>query len=542
MPDEWLPGVERLDCSDRGLGLGYGNDTHAYHTAHTFETGAKGYNFSAMAGAKYLSVTNNLAHFTMNPVLGGIVQLLPMTMGARTLRVTDPVSGITSETNRRGRVHAQTEFIANAARPFTLDLTRVGQDDLILLMNFLRSWGIPDRWAWYEQPPPPYPGGSVPRRWPDQSGHAYHSGWPVNDHGDPGAILAPWIAERITVSEEPPMTTVLSYPAKSQIKTNQFWTQLEAVMRQEGFQIYCGPSYVRSGACRKGKHGHWDQSRHWVARALDIGRDPNSSTPISQYEKTHLTAKALHLRDLYGSAIGLILDRANDHKDHLHADDGQSGYQVNFTNDYKAIGDELVYGRKDAKVGAFQTKMRQAGFSLAVDNSFGPATFSAAKEMQAAEGLRPDGIIGPLSYRGLDARIARLTRTTTTTTTRRVTTTTTTRRPAPTTTTTTTVRGAPPVRVTRISGGNRYETGRALDEQRRDYFDPTKVYLASTGTDDLALAGGDGRVLSTSGTALPTATRARLRSILVRELVIVGGTASISEAVVTAAVQAAETI
>lgn len=70
MSDLWMPGVQRLDCSDRGLALGYVNNTDAYHTWHSFETGTKGYNYSAMAGARYLSSTNNLAHFTFNPVLG----------------------------------------------------------------------------------------------------------------------------------------------------------------------------------------------------------------------------------------------------------------------------------------------------------------------------------------------------------------------------------------------------------------------------------------------------------------------------------------
>lgn len=193
----WMPGVQRLDCSARGLGLGFGNNTDAYHTWHTFEGIPANYNYSPMAGARYLSSTNKLAHFTFNPVLGGIVQLLRADQGARTLQAGP--RGLPNEqmqTNARGRRHFQTEVLANAARPWTLDLTRAGLDDLTRLMNFMRAHGVVDQWAWRDvvRPAATYAEANRVgyRRMPDRSGHAFHSKWPWNTHWDPGAIAAPW--------------------------------------------------------------------------------------------------------------------------------------------------------------------------------------------------------------------------------------------------------------------------------------------------------------------------------------------------------------
>lgn len=170
MPDLWLPGVTRLpDVPARALGIGLrqDNSTHRIHDWHTFES--KGYKMTALAGARYLNSSGKWGHFVWNPVLGGLVQLLPMNVGGWLLRARDiDGDGDIEHTNGWGAVHAGTEVIGDAARPFHLDMTRAGQDDLIRLMNFLRSWSIPDRWAWRDQPPPAYPSGSVKRRNPEQ--------------------------------------------------------------------------------------------------------------------------------------------------------------------------------------------------------------------------------------------------------------------------------------------------------------------------------------------------------------------------------------
>ena len=191
MPDLWLPGALRVPGNNGLIAGAGGGKGKRFHTWHSFEAP---YTFSpdCLAAARYLNSQGSTSTFCYHPITGAIAQLLPMNQAARTLRVKDPSTGKFADVNRHGDIHAQTEAIAYARRPFTLDLTEDGRRGLEKLVNFLRTWDIPDQWAWADQPPPVYPGGSVPRRWPEQSGHAYHAGWPVNNHGDPGAITAPW--------------------------------------------------------------------------------------------------------------------------------------------------------------------------------------------------------------------------------------------------------------------------------------------------------------------------------------------------------------
>lgn len=179
MPDLWMPGVKRMP-SGRTVPLN-GNGRRIF-TWHTFECP---YTWTATAGAQYLIQQGSDPHFVFHPISGEIIQLLPMNTGARTLRGGNYI------TNRYGSVHAQVEVIGYAKSPFTADLTPQGKAGLKRLLDFLRSWGIPDQWA-FDAPPPPYPGGRVRRGSPIRDGHAYHAGWIGNDHSDPGAIANPW--------------------------------------------------------------------------------------------------------------------------------------------------------------------------------------------------------------------------------------------------------------------------------------------------------------------------------------------------------------
>jgi hypothetical protein len=150
-------------------------------TWHTYEAP---YRLTAAQGAASLIRAGNEAHFVFHPH-GGLVQLLPATVAARTL--ANPSGGV--QTNRLGRVHLQVEVIGYASCPFTSDLTAKGRADLQRLVNFARAHGIPDMWP--AGPPPAYPGGRSARSvatWVTRSGHYGHSQVPENDHGDPGAI------------------------------------------------------------------------------------------------------------------------------------------------------------------------------------------------------------------------------------------------------------------------------------------------------------------------------------------------------------------
>lgn len=180
MPDQWMPGVTRADTGRR-LSMRGGP---ALFTWHTFEA-PYSYSPDLRAAVRYLSSQRSDPHFVFHPITGALVQMLPASTGGRTLRAP----GV--NTNTHGRTHMQVEVIAYASRPWTQDLTAAGAHTLSQLLEFLRSWDIPDRWS-HGVRPPRYPGGRVIRRQPTQSGHFHHAGWVGNDHGDPGAIADPW--------------------------------------------------------------------------------------------------------------------------------------------------------------------------------------------------------------------------------------------------------------------------------------------------------------------------------------------------------------
>ena len=54
----------------------------------------------------------------------------------------------------------------------------------------------------------------------------------------------------------------------------------------------------------------------------------------------------------------------------------------------------LSYGSKGSDVAAMQQQLRNAGYNIAVDGSFGPATQAAVKDYQSKNGLAVDGIVG----------------------------------------------------------------------------------------------------------------------------------------------------
>lgn len=178
MPDLWIPGAIVVPCSlDGGSMMGTGEK---YATIHTFES--KGYNLSAVDGAKRLVAAGNGCTGTFNPVTGQIAQMVPGNRASRTLRNLS--GGV--QTNRAGSFHAQFEVIGDAARPWTQDLTDAGRIGLAKIIAWLDSWGVPRIWP--AGNPPAYPGGYQNRIAPGPSGYYGHSQWKENTHGDPGAI------------------------------------------------------------------------------------------------------------------------------------------------------------------------------------------------------------------------------------------------------------------------------------------------------------------------------------------------------------------
>ncbi len=62
----------------------------------------------------------------------------------------------------------------------------------------------------------------------------------------------------------------------------------------------------------------------------------------------------------------------------------------------------LRRGDRGAEVRYLQELLMYAGYPVATDGDFGPATEAAVKEFQAASGLVPDGEVGPLTWQALE--------------------------------------------------------------------------------------------------------------------------------------------
>jgi hypothetical protein len=183
MPDRWMPGVvRRVSAHDGGSMVG-GEPRIVWHTYEA------PYAMTAVQGAQSLIRAGNEVHFVFDPVDGDLVQLLPANRAARGLR--NAPGG--AQTNRFGTACIQVEVIGYAAHPWTADMTVKGQRTLGRLVDFVRSWGVPDEWP--AGPPPAYVNGVGNRPADPRSsriwkhgGHFGHSQVPENDHGDPGAI------------------------------------------------------------------------------------------------------------------------------------------------------------------------------------------------------------------------------------------------------------------------------------------------------------------------------------------------------------------
>src|SRR5687767_6331264 len=62
----------------------------------------------------------------------------------------------------------------------------------------------------------------------------------------------------------------------------------------------------------------------------------------------------------------------------------------------------LRRGAAGASVYALQMALRAHGHELVPDTEFGVITETAVKRFQAANGLKPDGVVGPLTAAALD--------------------------------------------------------------------------------------------------------------------------------------------
>ncbi len=65
--------------------------------------------------------------------------------------------------------------------------------------------------------------------------------------------------------------------------------------------------------------------------------------------------------------------------------------------------DNVHNGDSGAGVGAIQTALNAQGFKVTVDGDFGDKTEQAVKSFQAKNGLKQDGVVGPLTWKKLKA-------------------------------------------------------------------------------------------------------------------------------------------
>lgn len=69
-----------------------------------------------------------------------------------------------------------------------------------------------------------------------------------------------------------------------------------------------------------------------------------------------------------------------------------------------AGAEALRTGDHGEEIAEIQARLVDAGYDVAVDGDFGPATCEAVKSFQAANGLEVDGLIGPTTYGALMGR------------------------------------------------------------------------------------------------------------------------------------------
>lgn len=188
--------------------------------------------------------------------------------------------------------------------------------------------------------------------------------------------------------------TLLTFPSASNMGTAAFWTRLEAVYRQMGYDVYCAPSYVQRGFCAPGKHPHGPNSRHFAARALDVGFDPPSGAPESDYEKSFLDVTVRMMEARYPQMFMVWNRGPGDHRDHAHFDDQRYPREGRYTNIALPKGN-IGFGATGASVVALQRALNKTGARLQTDGIFGLRTFDALRAFQYDNRLTPDGIAGP---------------------------------------------------------------------------------------------------------------------------------------------------
>jgi LysM domain-containing protein len=166
MPEIFLPGAKHRLARKDGGPLTGGKPRVVWHSTEnnpeiTF----------ASTIAAFLDRLNFSVHLVWNPVSGAIVQTIPANRYGRGLQEFN------FPTNTMGSPCIQIETVGFAAHPFTNGPCK----GLDRIMDWLRSWGIPDVF-------PSGVAGNRDRHTSPRAGHFTHAVTPDNDHTDPGRI------------------------------------------------------------------------------------------------------------------------------------------------------------------------------------------------------------------------------------------------------------------------------------------------------------------------------------------------------------------
>ncbi|WP_432137664.1 hypothetical protein [Streptomyces sp. bgisy154] len=277
MPDLWMPGATRYPNSDTGTMDG-GPPRAVWHIT----SNSNDWTFKNELGYFTGGGRGVAPHLLWDPFTGQIAQFFPADSRALALRNAGSV-----RTNRTGRYCIQIETVFTAGETVNGRRYATVRDtpckNLSLIVAWLRSLGIPDRW----------PGGAPTGfardtvsldTWTTQAGHYGHNQTPGNDHVDPGPMPNLFAAGTYTEEDDVSLTTTQA-------------TQLAELHR--ALVPYMGWQYKGKGETRDTYSYLRDTSAD--VRALAAKLDAQGKT-ISQLVQTVATLAA-GLGDLDPAAI-----------------------------------------------------------------------------------------------------------------------------------------------------------------------------------------------------------------------------------------------
>lgn len=159
-------------------------------------------------------------------------------------------------------------------------------------------------------------------------------------------------------------------------------------------------------AAADGKVTRVDYLRESYGNFIYISHKINGRTYQTAYAHLKSTNVKVGQTVKQGQIIGVKGTTGSSTGVHLHFeihDGGRVGWK-NAVNPVGYINDPsiaLTLGVTGPRVGDLQRALNQSGYKLTVDNSFGPATDKAVKDLQRKNNLTVDGSAGPATFGAL---------------------------------------------------------------------------------------------------------------------------------------------